>query len=113
MIDVFLTRRAVLRAGSLGLAALARPGGPRGGTAVIQVVLGGGPSHLETYDPKPDAPAEFRGELGAIPTAVPGVRISGLLERQARIMDKLAIIRGVHHATSDHSGGAHWIMTGY
>ena len=113
-----VSRRTVLRAGSLALAGLAWPdllraGPPNGKTALIQVILDGGPSHLETYDPKPEAPAEFRGEFQAISTAVPGIAISELFPRQARVMDKLAIVRSLHHTTSDHSGGTHWVMTGY
>jgi hypothetical protein len=81
--------------------------------SVIQVFLEGGPSHLETYDPKPDAPVEFRGEFRPIPTAVPGVSIGELFPRQARVMDRLAVVRSLNHETSDHSGGSHWVMTGY
>src|SRR5262249_880492 len=111
-------RRCVLRAGGLGLLGLSRAGAAGGDgrpkdTAVIQVVLDGGPSHLETYDPKPGAPAEFRGEFGAIPSSLPGVARGRPFPRQARRMDRLAIVRSLHHATSDHSGGAHWIMTGH
>jgi hypothetical protein len=81
--------------------------------AVIQVFLGGGPSHLDTYDPKPDAPVEFRGEFRPIATNVPGIAVSELFPRQARVMDKLAILRSLHHTSADHSGGTHWVMTGF
>ena len=67
--------------------------------------LGGGPSHIDTYDPKPDAPAEFRGEFRPIVTNVPGVALCELFPRQARIMDRLAIVRGLHHTSADHDAG--------
>ena len=60
------------------------------------VFLHGGPSHLDTYDMKPDAPVEFRGEFRPIHTNVPGIDICELMPRQAQIMDKLAILRGLH-----------------
>src|SRR3954452_20508457 len=119
------SRRGFLRVGALGVAGLTLPdllrhraeaaakGEATKDTAVIQIILGGGPSHIETYDPKPDAPREFRGELGAIATRVPGVFLSELMPRQARVMDKLAVVRSLHHTTSDHNVGSHWIMTGF
>ena len=116
------TRRHVLRVGALGLGGLTLPawlraraarGGPTRDAAVIQVYLAGGPSHLDSYDPKPDAPAEFRGEFRAVPTAVPGVSLGELLPRQASLMDKLALVRGVRHTSADHGAGAHWILTGH
>jgi hypothetical protein len=115
-------RRNFLRIGALGLGSLtladllrarARGEGTGRCRAVIQVVLGGGPSHLETYDPKPDAPREVRGELAAIPTALPGVHLSELMPRQAQILDKMAIVRSLTHEIADHASGLHRIMTGY
>ena len=82
-------------------------------TAVIQVWLGGGPSHFETYDPKPKAPAEFRGPFGAIQTKVPGLTICETLPQHARITDKVTLIRSVHHNNSDHQHGLHWCLTGH
>jgi hypothetical protein len=82
-------------------------------TAVIQVWLWGGPSHLETYDPKPDAPAEYRGPYGTISTNVPGLEISDLLPRHARIMDRVALLRSVHHKELDHQEGMHLCLTGH
>jgi hypothetical protein len=120
-----VSRRSFLRVGSLGLAGLALPdvlrlrargasrGGPSKETAVIQVFLGGGPSHIDTYDLKPDAPKEFRGEFRPIATNVPGVAICELFPGQARVMDKLAIIRSLNHTTADHGSGSHWVMTGF
>jgi uncharacterized protein (DUF1501 family) len=78
--------------------------------AAIMVILPGGPSHLDMYDPKPDAPAEFRGEFKAIPTSVPGVHISEHMPLQARMMDKLAVVRSLV-ANEEHSDS--YLMTGY
>jgi len=82
-------------------------------TAVIQYWLGGAASHIETYDPKPDAPADFRGPFHPISTNVPGVQICETLPMHARIMDKVTIIRSMHHDNSDHQHGMHWCQTGY
>ena len=86
---------------------------PPGDLSVILIWLDGGPPQHETYDPKPDAPAEFRGPLKAIPTAVPGVQVSELLPEHARLMDKMSIIRSMHHDNGDHFAAAHWMLTGY
>jgi uncharacterized protein (DUF1501 family) len=120
-----LSRRGFLRVGALGLGGLAlgnllrlrARAGERGqgvkDTAVIQVLLGGGLSHLDTYDLKPDAPRELRGEFGPIATTVPGVSICEHFPRQARIMDRLAIVRSLHHTSADHGAGSHWVLTGF
>src|SRR5262245_3099316 len=63
----------------------------------ILVFYYGGPSHFETFDPKPQAPTQIRGEYGTISTAVPGIIVSEHEQRTARIMDKLALVRSVHH----------------
>jgi uncharacterized protein (DUF1501 family) len=81
-------------------------------TSVIFIQLGGGASQFETYDPKPDAPAEYRGAFGSISTAVPGVRFSELLPEQAKLMDKLAVVRSVHHHEASHIA-LHVVETGY
>ena len=74
-------------------------------TAVIQYWLNGAASHFETYDPKPDAPAEVRGPFAPISTNVPGMQICETLPLQARIMDKVTVIRSMHHDNSDHQHG--------
>ena len=79
----------------------------------ILIWLDGGPSHLETFDPKPDAPQEVRGPLKTIPTNVTGVRISECLERTAGIMDKIAVIRSMTSPLGEHSLGTQYLMTGY
>jgi hypothetical protein len=75
--------------------------------------LDGGPPQHETYDPKPEAPAEFRGPLHAISTTLPGVQVSELLPNHARLLDKVTIIRSLHHDNTDHYAAAHWMLTGY
>lgn len=115
-------RRSFLRVGALGLGALslpdvlrarARAGRSGPGKAVIQVILGGGPSHLETYDPKPEAPVGYRSDVRATATCVPGVSLSELMPRQSAAMGRMAVVRSVAHATSDHNAGLHWILTGF
>jgi hypothetical protein len=115
-----LGRRAFLTAGcgTLGLPAIIRAQAASNDrkppdTAVIQYWLGGAASHIETYDPKPEAPAEFRGRFRAIDTSVPGVRICETLPLHARIMDRVALLRSVRHDNSDHQHGMHWCQTGH
>ena len=114
-------RRTFLTAGSLGLGGLALPGllraraadpAPSRETAVILVFLSGGPAQLDTFDPKPDAPVEFRGPFASIPTALPGVRFTELFPELAARADRLSVVRSVRHATGGHHHGYHWVMTG-
>ncbi|MCA9173193.1 MAG: DUF1501 domain-containing protein [Planctomycetales bacterium] len=79
----------------------------------IIVYCWGGMSHHETFDPKPDAPAEIRGEFQTIATNVPGVRIGEHLPRLAQQMDKLAVIRSIRHGESAHGRGMYWNLTGH
>ena len=121
-----VSRRSFLKVGSLGLAgltladalrtrALALGGDGASGPArsVILIWLDGGPPQHETYDPKPEAPAEFRGPLKAIATAVPGAQVSELLPNHARLLDRVSLIRSLHHDNGDHFAAAHWMLTGY
>ncbi len=98
----------VLRAKAQSAEAGARPKD----TAVILLWLDGGPSHLDTYDMKPDAPAEFRGIWRPIKTNVPGIEFTELFPLQAKIADKFSIIRSLYHNDGDHFGGAHRMLTG-
>ncbi|MBM81961.1 MAG: hypothetical protein CMJ78_15415 [Planctomycetaceae bacterium] len=82
-------------------------------TSVIQVWLGGGPSQFETYDPKPNAPVEFRGPYNAIQSCLPGILCCEKMPKVSQILDKAAVIRTVKHATNGHFVGAHWCSTGY
>src|SRR5690349_1790219 len=81
--------------------------------ACIIVYCWGGMSHLESWDPKPDAPVEVRGEFAPISTATPGIKISEHLPLLARQMEKLAIIRSIHHDDSAHGRGMYWNLTGH
>jgi len=120
-----MSRRSFVRAGALGVGALTLPdllalrakaaeaGKPLPKTSVIFVELAGGPTHFETYDPKPNAPQEYRGPLGVIATNQPGVYFSELMVEQAKIMDRLAVIRSIHHDSSSHGTSSHLTQTGY
>jgi hypothetical protein len=120
-----LTRRSFLQAGVFGLAGLTLPdllrhkadaaqkGKSTKDTAVILIWLDGGPTHLDTYDLKPAAPVAYRGPFKGIKTNVAGIEICSLLPNQAKVMDKLAIVRSLNHTTGDHFEGAHWMLTGY
>lgn len=120
-----VSRRSFLRVGSLGFGGLTLPNVLRRQAqaavtgqqvkkkSVILVWLAGGPSHLDMYDLKPQAPAEVRGEFNPIPTNVSGVEISEHLPRQAQIMDKLAIVRSAFHTNAGHGMGSQWMLTGY
>ncbi len=115
-------RRDFLRLGVLGAAGLGLPGFFRlaeagevaagRATSAIFINLGGGPSHIDTFDLKPDAPADLRGEFKPIDTVVPGVRISEHLPRLAQCADKFAILRGVSHSLAAHEFGTKYMNTG-
>jgi len=118
-----ITRREALRVGGLGFTGLSWPGllraraAPAGGfgkaRSCILIFNYGGPSHVDTFDLKPDAPAEVRGEFKPIPTAVPGVAICEHLPRLARLADRYAIVRSVTHRDNDHAIGAYLALTGH
>ena len=117
-----LNRRNFLEIGAsalgLGLADVlrvraAQPGSLASNKSLIVFWTHGGMSQQDTYDMKPDAPAEYRGAYRAIATAVPGVRITERFPRQARVMDRLSIVRSVNHQNAIHAPSAHWMQTGY
>jgi hypothetical protein len=91
--------------------------GGRRATSVVILWMRGGPSHIDMWDMKPDAPAEYRGEFRPIPTAVPGVEVCEHLPRTAALMEKWSIVRSLHHrpedGTADHTGGDIICFTGY
>jgi hypothetical protein len=95
-----------------GLASESSGSFPVKAKSCILIWLDGGPTHYETFDPKPDAPSEVRGEFHTIPTQVPGVRYSQHCERLASISDKFAIIRSIRHNQGNHGAGNHYMMTG-
>src|SRR5436305_9938578 len=85
----------------------------RSGKSLIVFWTHGGLSQQDTYDLKPDAPAEFRGPYRPIATSVPGLRITERFPRQARVMKQLSIVRSVNHQNAIHAPSAHWMQTGY
>src|SRR3954451_9004361 len=119
------TRRDFLKVGALGLGALTLPdllraraaasqaGQPTRNTSVVWLWLGGGPTHVETFDPKMSAPAEYRSVVGAVKTNVAGIELGGVFPKLARNADKMAFVRSFAHRNSGHGGGTHWVMTGY
>src|SRR4051794_8062839 len=78
----------------------------------ILLWMDGGPSHFETFDPKPDAPVDVRGELKPIKTSVPGVYFSEAIPKLAKAADKFTVLRSVCHKDPNHGGGNHYMMTG-
>jgi uncharacterized protein (DUF1501 family) len=116
------TRRAFLgRSTALGLGALwpvrlptgrGRDPEPRA-QAVIQICLGGGLSHLDTFDPKPDAPVDVRGAFRPLPTRLDGEFFTELCPQLAKIADKLVVVRSVGHTEAAHERGTHNMLTGY
>ena len=121
-----LSRRQLLRIGSVGSLGLTLPGliraeanvkAPRGLAArpirsCILIFYYGGPSHIDTFDMKPNAPAEIRGQFGSIATSVPGLRICEHLPHTARVMDRLAIVRSMHHPMTNHNAAAFTALSG-
>jgi hypothetical protein len=130
----FINRRQLLCAGGLGLlgwnladllraealqtaAGTGRPPGPAGGPAnpiksCILMFYYGGPSHHDTWDMKPDAPAEVRGEFRPTATSVPGLHVCEHLSRSARIADRLAVIHSAHHGMRNHNSAAYEVLCG-
>ena len=120
-----VTRRDFIKVGSLGFGALtlsdllrARADASAAGTStkdtsVIWVWLGGGPTHVETFDPKMTAPSAYRSTTGEVTTNVPGVTLGGNFKKMAQVADKMAFVRSFAHTNSGHGGGTHWVMTGY
>src|SRR5437870_4804452 len=117
-----VNRREFVRVGALGTLGLSLPGylrraaagevrsGARAKSAIV-IFLGGGPTHLDTFDMKPNAPAELRGEFNPVDTNVPGIRISEHLPRPARCADKFAILR-VSHTQGAHELGTKYLSSG-
>ncbi|MDX1947960.1 MAG: DUF1501 domain-containing protein [Pirellulaceae bacterium] len=121
-----VSRRSFLQIGSAGLAGLSLPslmdmqasGAVNSGSGPIKncitIFLVGSPGHLDTWDMKPDAPAEIRGKYSPISTNVPGIQICEHFPLMARMMDRVALIRSLHHKTgSTHENGQRWMMTGH
>ncbi len=120
-----VARREFLRAGVLGLGGLTMPqlfqmraaqaaamGKADPDTSVIFVWLPGGPPHMDMYDMKPDAPAEYRGEFRPINTTVPGIDVCEHMPLHAKLAHKFNIVRSISHQFADHGGGHKRFMTG-
>lgn len=121
-LSVPIPRRRAVQIGALGAFGLTLPRllaretasrAPARAKACILLHQFGGPSHLDTFDPKPDQPAEIRGPFGVIPTSVPGYRFSEHLPRLAKRFQKFALVRSVHHRTSAHNSAAYYSLTGH
>ena len=78
----------------------------------IMIWLDGGPSHFETFDPKPEAPSEIRGVFKTVATCVPGVHFSEPVTKLAGIFDKFTVVRSICHKDPNHGGGNHYMVTG-
>jgi hypothetical protein len=117
-----VTRRSFLQLGVAGMASVGLPAllrareasanaGSKKNTSVILIWLDGGPGHMDMYDMKPDAPAEYRGIWKPIRSKVPGFDVTELYPKQAKITDKFSIVRSLHHDTGDHFAGGHRMLT--
>jgi hypothetical protein len=119
------TRREFLRVGTLGAGALtlsgllsaraqaAAAGKPVKNTSVVWVWLGGGPTHIETFDPHMNAPVEYRSVTGEVKTSLTGVTIGSTFPKIAANAKQMAFVRSFAHNNSGHAGGTHFVMTGY
>ena len=123
--DAGITRRSVLSAGGLGMLGLNLPGllraedaasagsPPVRAKSVIFLFQFGGPSHVDTFDMKPDAPAEIRGPHKSISSVVPGLPVSEHLPRMAKQMDRICLVRSMHHTMKNHNSAAYYALTGH
>ena len=116
------TRRDFLKVGAIGSSLLTLPNllraqsATKGGVnnkSVIWIWLAGGPTHVETFDPKMTAPTEYRSITGEAKTPLAGVSMGGTFPKMAACMDKMALIRSFAHGNSSHGTGTRWVMTGY
>ena len=120
------TRRAFLQAGTLGLLGMTLPdllrlqavaaaatGKPLPKRSIILLFLDGGASQHETFDPKPEAPVEYRSLFGAVPTKLSGVQFGSHLVEMAKRADRMSIVRTLEHTDGDHGGATHWMKTGH
>jgi len=118
-----MSRRQLLKVGGLGLLGLNMPGllraaatkkGPKPKVkSVIFLFQFGGPSHIDMFDRKPNAPEAYRGPLKGIPTSVPGLEVCEGLERTAKIMDKVTLIRSMTHTMKNHNSATYYALTGH
>jgi hypothetical protein len=112
-LGIGLTSLLRLQAHASVPAGAGKPGAKSGSRInCIMIWLDGGPSHYETFDPKPDAPSDIRGSFGTIPTSVPGVHFSEVIPHLAKVADKVTVVRSICHKDPNHGGGNHYMMTG-
>ena len=118
-----MSRRQLLKVGGLGLLGMNMPGLLRAAAAkkgpkpkvksVVFLFQFGGPSHIDMFDRKPNAPEAYRGPLKGIPTSVPGLEVCEGLERTAKIMDKVTLIRSMTHTMKNHNSATYYALTGH
>ncbi len=115
------SRRTALKIGGTGIFGLTTPqllrseptaGRPTRAKSVIFLYQFGGPSHIETFDPKPLATDQIRGQFGTIDTVAPGIRICDQLPKMAQVMDKVTVIRSVYHTMKNHNSASYYALTG-
>ncbi|HEX5269202.1 MAG TPA: DUF1501 domain-containing protein [Gemmataceae bacterium] len=121
MFDIRTSRRSFLRVGALGALGLTLPGFLKARAAarrksraksVLLVYLGGGLSHHDSFDLKPDAPAEVRGNYKPIDSVVPGLKVGELLPHMAKVMDRLTLVRSGSHNNDHHETATNWVLCG-
>ncbi len=117
-------RREFMKVGALGLTGFSLPGLLRQravaaaegrsvkDTSVVWVWLGGGATHIETFDPKMEAPSEFRSVVGSVSTSISGVKIGEVFPKMAQQANQMAFVRSFAHGNSGHGSGVHYVMTG-
>jgi len=118
-----ISRRKALSIGGMGMLGVTLPkllqagdattGRPRPAKSVIFLYQFGGPSHLETFDPKPEAPAGVRSHFGVIDTAAPGIRICDQLPKMAAVMNEVTLVRTVYHTMKNHNSASYYALTGH
>src|SRR5213592_1103233 len=120
-----ITRRHLLKVGGLGLLGLTMPRllraeewvkgkGPKPrARSVVFLYQFGGPSHIDMFDMKPDAPEGIRGPHKPIASNADGIQVSEKLPRVAKIMDKVSLIRSVHHTMKNHNSASYYAITGH
>ncbi|MCH8828165.1 MAG: DUF1501 domain-containing protein [Planctomycetes bacterium] len=119
------TRRDFLKIGGLGMGAIGLPGlmaaradaaqkgSPIKDTSVVWLWLGGGPTHVETFNPNMTAPSEYRSVTGEVKSSIPGMTLGGNFPQMAKMGEKLVLVRSFAHNDSGHGSGTHYMMTGY